>query len=68
MDTVKRAEELAHERGMSLHRLCLESGLGCSTLKAAKNRGRQLRVETIECICVALDITLAEFFKESNAE
>ncbi|MBR2716768.1 MAG: helix-turn-helix transcriptional regulator [Oscillospiraceae bacterium] len=67
MNTVERAVELAGNRSMSLFKLAEESGISYSTFQAAKRRGSQLSVDTIERICVYLDIPLYRFFKEGDA-
>lgn len=64
MKTVERAEQLAHAHNLSLSKLAELSGIGYSTLKVARRRGTQLSVDTIECICDALGISLADFFAE----
>lgn len=66
MKTGERAAELANERNLSLFKLAQMSGVGYSTLKSARCRGTQLSVDTIECICRCLGITIAEFFSGSD--
>lgn len=66
MDTVKRVYDLLEERHMSLHRLSRISGINYSTLKTTERRSGQLSVDTIERICRALGLPLAEFFREED--
>ena len=62
MDTVKRVYELADQRGISISRLAEMSGIADSTIKMTKRRGGQLKIDTIERICQALQISLSDFF------
>ena len=62
MNTINRVQELADERGLTLCQLSKICDLSESTIRAAKKRGNQLSVDTIERICEALDISLSEFF------
>ena len=62
MDTIARVMQLADERKLS--QLC---DVSYSTLKNAEMRGSQLGVPTIERICVALGVTLSDFFAESGS-
>ena len=66
MDTVGRVHDLIEERGISLFQLSKLSEISYSTLSNSKRRSGQLSVETIERICGALEITLSEFFAETN--
>lgn len=68
MDTLQRAIELANERNMSLFRLAAESGINYSTFQAAKRRGSQLSVDTIERICAYLRIPLYRFFMSAEED
>lgn len=62
METIERVYELAAERNISINRLAEMSGISVSTIKTTKNRGGQLKIDTIERICNALDIPLYAFF------
>ena len=62
METVERVYELAAERNISINRLAEMSGVSVSTIKTTKNRGGQLKVDTIERICIGLGIEVYEFF------
>ena len=64
MNTINRVQTLADERGLTLCQLSKICDLSESTIRAAKKRGNQLSVDTIERICEALDISLSEFFAE----
>ena len=62
MDTYGRLNELLAKRHMTLYQAAKLSNMSHSTLANAKSRGGQLSVDTIERLCNALGITLAEFF------
>lgn len=62
MDTIARVKELAAERNYSLHRLARVCNVPYSTLKNTEQRKGQLTVDTIEQICLGLDIPLSSFF------
>lgn len=64
MNTVKRAKELIDQSGMSLYQVTQTSGVSYSTITSAERRGGQLTVDTIERLCLAIGISLSDFFKE----
>ena len=66
METIERVYELAAERNISINRLAEMSGISVSTIKTTKKRGGQLKIDTIERICNALDMPLYAFFLTSD--
>lgn len=62
MDTMTRLRELIDERGLSLYKLSQLCGISYSTLKNVNARNGQLSLDSIERICLTLDIPLYEFF------
>ena len=64
MNTVERVYDLAKAHGVTLYQLAQISGISYSTIKTTEKRGGQLKIDTIERICAALEITLSEFFSE----
>ena len=66
MNTVERAKELAHARGMTLSQLARLCSISYSTLKSAEERHSQLSVDTIELICSGLRMPLSDFFAERS--
>lgn len=62
MNTIERVKELATERNLTLYRLAQLCGISYSTLKNTELRNGQLGVDTIERICIGLDIPLYQFF------
>ena len=67
MDTMARVRELAEERNLSLHGLAKVCDVPYSTLKNTEQRSGQLPVDTIERICLGLDIPMSLFFTEKGA-
>lgn len=60
-------DDLIFKRDMTLYQLAKISDVSPSTLRNTKRREGQLKIDTIERICVALGITLSEFFAEQDA-
>ena len=67
MDTIARVKELAAERNISMHKLAQVCDVPYSTLKNTEQRCGQLTVDTIERICIGLEITMSTFFDEKGA-
>ena len=67
MDTIARVKELAEERDISLHKLAQVCDVPYSTLKNTEQRCGQLTVDTIERICLGLNIPMSLFFSEKGA-
>lgn len=66
MDTQKRIRRLMEERGWTDYRLAKESGLSHSTVTNIFNRNNAPTLPTLEAVCRAFGITLAQFFSEGN--
>ena len=64
MNTIERVKELTMERNLTLYKLAQQCGISYSTLKNTEQRYGQLTVDTIERICIGLDIPLSQFFEE----
>ena len=62
MDTMGRVNELMAERDLSLYKLAQMSDVSYSTLKNTAQRNGQLTVDTIERICIGLEISMSDFF------
>jgi len=60
--SAERVRELMKDRHMSRFQLSNLSGVNYSTLTAGERRGGDFSVDTIERICRALGITMAQFF------
>ena len=66
MNTMDRVCEIADDRGLTLYKLAMLCDVSYSTLKNTQARGGQLTVDTIERICLGLNIPMAEFFTEGG--
>ena len=48
---------------MTMYQVSQRAGISYSTIQTTKKRGGQLKIDTIERICEALDISLSVFFQ-----
>lgn len=68
MDILKRIEELRLERGWSIYKLTSEAGLTQSTLSNMYSRNTLPSITTLDGICKAFGISLAQFFTTENGK
>ena len=66
MDINKKIEALRFQRGWSMYELAQEAGITQSTLTSMIKRGNPPKIETLECICEAFGISLAQFFMDDE--
>lgn len=66
MNVIDKINQLRITRGWSVYTLALESGITQSTLASMLARNTPPKLETLECICGAFGITLAQFFAEDE--
>ena len=66
MNSKLRIRKLMAERQWSEYRLALESGLSQSTISNIFSRNTTPSISTLESICKAFGITLAQFFAEGD--
>lgn len=66
MDVIKRIDMLMNERNWSDYKLSAESGLSSSTIANIHRRNTVPSISTLEVICSAFGITLAQFFTEDS--
>ena len=68
MNTAKRIEELRKERGWTIYRLSIETGLAQQSIRGwlDPNKRSSPTVATIEILCDAFGITLVDFFTEET--
>ena len=62
LNTNARLDELLRDRNTNIFQFSKDSGIPYSTLANPLYRGTQLSVDTIELICRALGISMADFF------
>ena len=66
MDVIKKIDDLMKERHWSDYKLAIESGLYSSTIANIHRRNTVPSISTLEAICSAFGITLAQFFSDNN--
>lgn len=66
MDTHARLRQLMNERNWTEYKLAKESGLSQSTISNLFARNNTPSIPTLEIICRAFGITLAQFFADGN--
>ena len=66
MDVLRRIRNLMDERGWSLYRLSMESGVPQSTLSNMFLRNNLPTLPTLELICEGLSVSLPQFFTEDG--
>lgn len=66
MDAQKRIKKLMEERGWTDYRLEKEANLSHSTVTNMFNRNNAPTLPTLEAVCKAFGITLAQFFTEDE--
>lgn len=67
MDAQKRIKQLMDDRGWTDYRLAKESGLSHSTVTNMFNRNNAPTLPTLESVCRAFGITLAQFFSDGDS-
>lgn len=60
----RRILDLCSERGYTIYRLSALSGIPTSTITSILKRNNAPTIPTLQKICKALDLTLAQFFSE----
>ena len=68
LNTNARLDELLRARNTNIFQFSKDSGIPYSTLANPRYRSTQLSVYTIELICKALGISMAEFFTLNEAK
>ena len=63
-DVISRIEALMEDRNWTAYRLAKETGLSSSTITNIFRRNTVPSIPTLETICKAFGITLAQFFAE----
>ncbi len=66
MDAKQRIRELMAQRQWSEYRLAIASGLSQSTIANIFSRNTTPSITTLESICSAFGITLAQFFSDGE--
>lgn len=66
MEAQKRIKQLMDERGWTEYKLAKEANLSHSTVSNMFNRNNAPTLPTIEAVCAAFGITLAQFFSDGD--
>lgn len=66
MDISKRVDELCNLHHMSKYRLSMITGISQSAFSKISRQQMSLSIETIQRICDALGISMAQFFSASD--
>ncbi len=67
MDILSKIRVLQGERNWTDYKLALEADLPQATLATMFQRGTPPKVDTLQCICNAFGLTLAQFFLEDES-
>ncbi len=68
MDCIEQIEKLRRERGWTVYKLALESGVTQSTLATMYQRNTPPKLETLQSLCEAFGISLSQFFLEEEEQ
>lgn len=66
MDVLTKIRVLQGERGWTDYKLAQEADISQATLAAIFQRGTPPKVDTLQCICKAFNMTLAQFFLDDE--
>ena len=64
MDILKKINKMRLDRGWSVYKLSVMSGVAQSTLNNMFNRETLPSIPTLQLLCDAFGITVSDFFKE----
>ncbi len=66
MDIIEKINALRQEYGWSVNNLAMEAGLTQSTLNSMLTRNTPPKIDTLQAICNAFNITLSQFFSDAQ--
>ncbi len=66
MDIINKIKKLQEERGWSDYELAIQATLTQSTIASMKSRHSAPKIETLQAICNAFNMTLSQFFSEDE--
>ena len=66
MDTLDKIRRLQGERGWTDYKLAQEAQISTNTLSSLFLRNSPPKLDTLQCICNAFSLTLAQFFLEDE--
>ncbi len=65
---IRRIRELMENNDFNIYRLSRKAGISLSTLKSMFDNNTDPRVQTIEKICSACGVSVAQFFERSSKD
>lgn len=66
MDVKARLQQLMDERGWTIYRVAKEADIPWSTVRNMFKRDTEPSIQTLECLCKGMGITLPQFFDIDN--
>ena len=66
MDILSKIRELQSDRGWTDYKLAQEADIPLPTFSSLFQRNNPPKVDTLQCICKAFGLTLAQFFLEDE--
>lgn len=66
MNVIERIHQLREQHGWSVNNLAMEAGMTQSTLNSILTRNTPPKIETLQLLCNAFKISLAQFFIEDE--
>ena len=66
MDILSKIRHLQGERNWTDYKLAQEADIPLATLSSVFTRGTTPKLDTLQCICKAFGLTLAQFFLEDE--
>ena len=67
MDVKARLQQLMDEREWTIYRIAKEASIPWSTVRNMFKRNTEPSVQTLECLCNGMGMTLSQFFDEDNS-
>ena len=62
MDVKSRIQQLMDERGWTIYRIAKEANIPWITVRNMFKRNTEPSIQTLECLCKGMGITLVQFF------
>ena len=66
MDAKQKIQQLMNDRGWTMYRLAIESGLSHTTVTNMFRKNNAPTLSTLEAICRGLGITMSQFFLDNE--
>ena len=65
MDVNKRITFLREQKGLTVNKLANQAGISQSFLREIELGNKKPTIETLSLVCIALDVSLRDFFDDS---